>query len=295
MRKRFSRVKVLYVAAALAAFTALGFVSSAAARTAPYDRFDFCPSTNPSVFKCMQAITEGGKVILGKKTVPVVNPVTLQGGVSAPNEETDQEFFGATNGVTLSKAPQPVPGGLAGLVNCKEISNIVFRLACEAALENGLTGVNATLELARPASEIVVSEIKLLTGEGTALHLPLKVHLENPFLGSSCYVGSSSSPIIWNLTSGATAPPPPNSSISGALGTIHFLDEGGILEITENKLVDNAWSAPKASGCGGVLLAPLLDPIIDGMTGLPSAAGKNTAELGPNKLSVALAETVNEH
>jgi hypothetical protein len=295
MRKRLMRTKVLCVAMALTAFAAVGFVSSASAHTPPYDRFNFCPSTTPGVFKCLQAITKGGKVVLGKKTVPIVNPVTLQGGSSEPNEVGDQKFFGATNGITLSKTPQPVPGGLAGIINCKEISNIILRISCEVTFENGLTGLNATLELARPASEIVVSETKLLTGEGTALRLPLKVHLENPFLGSSCYVGSSSSPIIWNLTTGTTAPPLPNKPITGALGTLSFLDEGGILIVSGNKIVDNAWSAPKASGCGGPIVELLLNPIINSQVGLPSPAGKNTAELGPNTLSIALAETVNEH
>lgn len=54
-------------------------------------------------------------------------------------------------GVTLSKTPEPVPGGLAGLVNCKEIMNVLIRISCKATLESGATGVNATLELAKPA------------------------------------------------------------------------------------------------------------------------------------------------
>ena len=57
-----------------------------------------------------------------------------------------------TNGITLSKAPQPVPGGLAGLVNCKEISNFLLRISCEVTFENGVTGLDSTLELARPAT-----------------------------------------------------------------------------------------------------------------------------------------------
>jgi hypothetical protein len=290
MQKRFSSLKVVCMAMALAAFAAVGFASIASAHAPPYDRFNFCPSTNPSVVKCLFAKTNSGTVVLGKKTVPIVNPVTLQGGAGAANAEFDQPFFGATNGVTLSPVPQPVPGGLAGIINCKEISNFFLRLSCELTFENGLTGLDATLELARPATEIVVSEAKLLAEVETALKLPLKIHLENPFLGSSCYVGSSSSPVIWNLTTGATEPPPPNTSISGHLGTVGFLDGGGIIEITGNEVVDNAWSAPKASGCG---LLGVLNPIINNQVGLPSAAGLNTAKL-QNTLSIAFAETVNE-
>ena len=88
-----------------------------------------------------------------------------------------------------------------------------------------------------------IGEVKLLTGEGTALRLPLKVHLENPFLGSSCYVGSSSSPIIWNLTDGTTKPPLPNKAITGSGGEGELLEGAKILKLNNNVLVDNAWRA----------------------------------------------------
>ena len=68
--------------------------------------------------------------------------------------------------------------------------------------ENALTGVNATLELAEPASGIGFGELHLLDGEGLALKLLLKVHLENPFLGKACYVGASGS----NPWSGSSPP-----------------------------------------------------------------------------------------
>jgi hypothetical protein len=278
------------------AFAAFGFTASASAHTGEFAKFDYCPSTNPSVFKCLHAVTNSGEIVLGKKTVPIVNPVTLQGGTSEATEETEfvSNFFGATNGETLSKSPQPVPGGLTGLVNCKEISSALVRIACEATLENGFTGVNATLELAKPASEIKSSEVNLLFEEGVALKLPVKVHLENPFLGSSCYVGSSSSPIIWNLTTGTTSPPSPNKPIKGTSGEQEFREEFQILRANGVNLVDNAWSAPKASGCGGPIIELLINPIINASVGLPAAAGTNTAIL-TNTIDIATAEAVNEH
>ena len=145
--------------------------------------------------------------------------------------------------------------------------------------ENGLTGLNSTLELAKPASEIRVNENNLAGEIGTALKLPVKVHLENPFLGCGCYVGSSSSPLIWNLTTGTTSPPEPNKPITGTAATIEFLEEGRILESKGANLVDNAWSAPGASGCGGFLVELILDPIINAAAGVPAAAGHNTAIL----------------
>lgn len=277
MRKTL-RMRILSTVS-LAAMFALIITSSAQARlTGDYTRFEQCPYQNLEVKKCIYSTTVGGEVILGSKKVPIVNPVVLQGGAGKQVEEL-APFFAASNGVTLSKAPQPVPGGLAGLVNCKEISNILLRISCEAALENGVTGVNSTLELARPASEVVLSENHLAAENGVALKLPVKIHLENPFLGSNCYVGSSASPIIWELTSGTTSPPAPNSPISGQAGFIDFLEEGRIAFGEEVVLVDNAWSAPGVSGCGGALVELLLDPVVDVSAGLPAKAGKNTAIL----------------
>lgn len=290
-------MKSLIVAAAVA-LTALGVVGNASAHTGEWAKFNNCPSTNAEVFKCMQAVTKGGEVVLGKKTVPIVNPVTLQGGIgkAVKAEGRNSKFFAATNGVpSLSPTPQPVPGGLTGLVNCKEISNFLVRLGCEAVFENGLTGVNATLELARPASEIIVNEVHLSFEEETALTMPVKVHLENPLLGSTCYIGSSSSPIIWHLTTGTTSPPEGTSPITGTLGEVEFLEEAQILQTHNTELVDNTWSAPGATGCGGFGVELILDPIINASVGVPSAAGKNVAKLAKTEIALALAEEVNKH
>ncbi len=281
------------VAALVGMLMSFSLSASASAHTGEFAKFNYCPSTTSGVAKCLYSVTGGGTFILGKKEVPIVNPVTLQGGVSAANSEHVSTFYGATNGETLSKTGEPVPGGLAGLVNCDKISEPIAKLLCGVGVENGLTGVNATLELALPASEIEVSEYNLTRGEGVALKLPVKVHLENPFLGSACYVGSSSSPLILNLTTGTTEPPAPNKPITGKDGKISFKEHYEIVEIAENELVENAWSAPAASGCGGAL-SLLIDPILDEEVGLPSAAGHNTAIL-QNTIDVAAAESVNEH
>jgi hypothetical protein len=262
------------------AFAMLGLAGSASATlTGEFTKFEQCPYDNPEVKKCLYSPTEGGEVVLGSKAVPIVNTAILQGGAGEANEITGvSKFYGAKNGVTLSKAAQPVPGGLVGLVPPASAPPLV-KAALKLALENGFTGVNSTLELARPASEIVVNESAIGEELGVALELPVKIHLENPFLGNNCYVGSSASPIIWKLTTGKTAPPAPNEPIKGFSGDLTLLEEGSILRLDGNVLVDNAWSAPEADGCGGVLLEGLVDPIVNLSSGLPAAAGKNTAIL----------------
>lgn len=294
MQKKRSAFRALSAAIAVVALGALLAAPGASAHTGEFAKFNNCPSTNKSVEKCLYALTTSGSVVLGKKTVPIVNPVTLQGGVGVPNEEDVANFFGATNGVTLSNTPQPVPGGLTGLVNCKEISNVILRISCEAVFENGFTGVNATLELAKPASEIRVNQVALAGELGVALKLPVKVQLENPLLGSECFIGSSSSPLIWNLTTGETTPPAGTAPIHGARGTLSFLEKFEIAKFTGNKLVDNGWSAPGANGCGGFFGELFLDPIINASVGVPSAAGKNVATLN-NEVYIATAGSVNAH
>jgi hypothetical protein len=253
--------------------------------TGEFAVFKQCPKTVKGVNLCFYSQVVGGEVKLNKQTVPLnedkKHPITLQGGIIF-NEETEHEtFVAAANGETLSKTPQNVPGGLTGLVNCTEIKGTGFlevlaREACKLVFENKTTGVSAVTELAKPASEIAISKANLVNREGVALGLPVKVKLENTFLGSECYIGSSSSPLQLNLTTGTTKPAAPNTPISGEVGEIEFRHEFEIVEIKGSKLVNNEFSAPGASGCGGIF-AFLIDPIINSKIGLPSANGHNTA------------------
>jgi hypothetical protein len=280
------------IALCLVGTVASGLATSAMAHEGEFAKFNFCPSTTTGVAKCLYSVTNKGKIVLGNKTTPIVNPVTLQGGYSKENSEHISSFYAASGAETLSKTPQPVPGGLAGIVPPESAPPLV-KAALAFFFENGLTGVNATLELAKPANQIQLSNYNLLAEEGIALKMPVKIHLENPFLGGSCYVGSSSAPIIWNLITGTTSPPEPNSPITGKPGFANLKEEFEIAELTENELVDNAWAAPEATGCGG-LLSVLVDPIIDLTVGLPAAAGKNTAIL-ENTIDIATVGAVNIH
>jgi hypothetical protein len=278
------RARVVGAAMLLVALAALGLAGSAQATlTGEFTKFAQCPYTNTEVRKCIYSLTESGEVVLGNKKVPIEKPVTLQGGAGVVDEVTEMsKFYAATNGITLSKTPQNVPGGLLGIVPDASSPALVKALI-KFFLENSLTGVNSTLELAKPATDIRISEFRIAAEEGVGLIMPVKVHLENPFLGKNCYVGSSTSPITWNLTSATTSPPAPNTPISGFGGEGEFLEEGRIVKLKNNKIVDNAWSAPTASGCGGIL-SFLVTPIINAQLGT-TTAGHNTAILKGNVYS----------
>lgn len=291
MRKQPKMAGVVCAAMLAAALAALAFAGPAAAKlTGEFERFQFCPYKTAEVNRCLYSVTTGGEVKLGKKAVPIEKQVVLQGGFAKPVEEFSK-FFAATNGITLSKAPQKVPGGLAGIVPDAS-SPFLVKVLIKFFFENELTGLSSTLELAQSASEIRVSENHLAEMEGIALKMPVKVRLENPFLGKSCYVGSSTSPIKWELTTGTTSPPKPNEPIKGTAGKVSFHEEGEILRLTGAELVDNSWSAPGATGCGGII-SFLVNPIINSQLGT-TTAGNNTARL-INTIDESLAAAVLEH
>lgn len=280
MRK--TRTRVVCLALLATALATLGLAGGASAKlVGEFTRFQNCPYKTAGVERCVHAATTGGEFVLGNKKVTIDKEVVLQGGYSeAPEEGPDAGFsplVAATNGVTLSKASLAVPGGLLGIVPPESSPPLVKALS-KFFFENALTGVNSTMELAKTASDVKLSELNLALGEGVTLKMPVKIRLENPFLGKNCYVGSSSSPLKLELRTDTTSPPAPNKPITGNPGEVTFLEGGRVLRLEKAVLVDNAWSAPAASGCGG-LLAFLVNPIINAQVGLPAAAGKNTAIL----------------
>jgi hypothetical protein len=254
--------------------------------TGDFAVFKQCPRFTTGVNICFYAQITGGVTTLGKLTVPTVNPVTFQAGIiftepTAPTELETETFVDALNGETFSPTPQPVPGGLSSLIDCNEIQGRglferIRHRVCRTMLNNHrFAAVNETTELARPAGEIFLSKRNEVNEEGTALTLPVRIHLENPLLGRDCYIGSSADPIIFNFTTGTTSPPPPNTPIKGSFGLLEFRNNFEIVEVTEHLQVDNAFPAPAATGCGGHL-AFLIDPLINSKIGLPSPAGYNT-------------------
>ena len=278
---------------AFAAFAVMAPAAFAGKPTGKYAPFSDCPVTGTNVVTCLYSETTKGEVKLGKTAVPIEAPkkIILQGGIAENPETGASSFVAAVDGNTLVKTALPVPGGLLDFVNCKEISEPIERIACELVFENGTTGVNATTELAAPASSIGIHESKLITGNGTALSLPIKVKLENPFLGGECYIGSNAHPIVLNLTTGTTKPPTGFTPLKGSPGEFTFEDESNYAIDHGVSLVENDFSVPGAEGCGGFLFSWLLDPIINGKVGIPATPGNSTAKLN-DPLQLASAASV---
>ncbi len=266
----------------------LGLASPALATehhpTGEFAPFKYCPLSNSAVAECVLAETSAGEFTVGNRTVPIKSTITLQGGQAETGE-----FVGAENAETLSKTPQYVPGGLFNIVAPKYL-NKEQKERFEEFINKGITGVTETTELAGPASDIGLDSENLIFEEGTALALPVKIKLSNAFLGSSCYIGSESKPIVIDFTTGTTAPPPPNEPIKGAAGTFEHNPEFTLITLRGGRLVNNSYGAPAAEGCGGAF-SSIVDPAVDSELGLPSEPGHNTAIL-EGKLSTANAEAV---
>jgi hypothetical protein len=292
-----SRLKASIGGAAIG-LLAIASVLAAPAMATPKGEFAVfadCPVTTASA--CIHATTESGEFIVGKKRVPITKAITLQGGLNENEETGELTFVAAKDGNTLAKVAQKVPGGLLG-VDCTQIKGsgwleVDVRELCEAIFENGTTGVTATTELAAPASQIKINLGNLLSGKSTALQLPVKVHLQNPLFGEKCYIGSNAAPIILSLTTGTTSPPLPNKAITGSPGKLEFNEEGNLLTVSKNSLVNNSFAAPATNGCGEGFEF-LVGPIVNSVLGVPSAAGHNTAILN-GTLQQAGSEVVQEN
>jgi hypothetical protein len=219
-------------------------MSCALASQASASNFANCPGSGPPV-QCIWVEITSGNFNVGDTSVTIVNPFTLEGGFD-PNTLT---FYEAEPGSTLTKAQQHLLG--------------LYVATIELANESGHPPAPLT---ANPAVEL--SFENLLLEENTAVALPVNIKIDGPLVGSSCIVG----PIALQLTTGTTSPPSPNTPIAGSAGELELLEEGNLVIIHHNKLVDNAFAEPEATGCG----SPWIDLFIDALFELPSAAGNNT-------------------
>jgi hypothetical protein len=274
---RISRMSRPLVAAAVAV-GALAVSSSALAATpqGQYAPYKYCPYTNSNVISCVLSKSTTGSIKLGNASVPLSasTTVTLQGGFGY---STGFDWYNAVGADTLVKTKLKVPGGLIGLVSTGGFSGLLINLF-NAAVAAG-NDVYATAELAGP---IQFNYLNFALGlNDPAVVLPVRVHLENPFLGPDCYIGSTAHPVTFKLTTGTTAPPAGVTPLVGTPGVLSSNPEGTITTSSGVRLVDNTFAVPAATNCGYLPLDKLI--ITAGVNlkeGLPAAAGISKADLG---------------
>jgi hypothetical protein len=269
MRALSSKLAAAALGGALSAVLAASAPAASHHPKGEYAPFAECPLSIKTLTDCVYSLSSSGGLGVGGRELPLFKALVLQGGFEGGGDEII--FHGAENGATLASSPQP----LAGLLAVKAPAwwpRFLQEWFNQGVEKEGLTGVTATLELARPASEITLNTEALLLEEGIALGLPLKIKLENQILGLHCYVGSAAEPLELKYTTGRSG------ALRGAAGTLSFNRSMRISTIAGGKLVDGTYAAPGASGCGG-LLSYYLDRLVDSILGLPSPRGKNTAFL----------------
>jgi len=285
----FKPVKALFVAlGGLVVFAALAVAGQASAATlsGPWAPFTNCPVNDPAFVNyphttygssCVAESSLSGSLTIGK-TIVQTGSTSLQFGV--PGSEAGKSVAGfivpASDNQTLVAAPAQVPGGLLGLMCPSNV--LVVSALCDEAMNNGLNQVTATAELA--ATPTTFYELNGMSTGAPILTLPIKIQLQNPLLGSSCYIGSDQEPIVLR----------PETTVRGTLGHV-VLDPNGypvtFLTISGATQGDSTFAVPGTSGCGGALLSPVVDRAINLKQGLPSPAGNNDLVLDQATSTVA--------
>lgn len=241
--------------AAGAAGLAVSLLGASGATAGDFDRFVNCPIGNPAVVSCVYSETTSGRFVLGGKDVPIDKTIVVQGGLT----ETGG-WVNPRNGVLAMSEPElNVPGGITGI----------------PGLEGPVLGVKS---IAKLRGTPILSFANYGGQVGVAMELPIRVQLKNWALSNDCSIGSSGSPMVLKLETGTTAPPAPNTPITGAIGN-PVPEPGGVLKFEGNRLVDNSFVAPKAQWCDAFGTNGLVTLAVNSSVGLPSAAGKNTADL----------------
>jgi hypothetical protein len=254
---------------------------------APLNR---CPVDDPTMLAaegatnipfCVAVISPSGSLTIGGLTVPTKGS-NLQMGISLNNETGAATVVTPPGGATVNESIE-IPNGLQALI-CPSPGHLAHRL-CKphhGDNENSQERNNLTISVVSAGD---ASNFNL--GAGLSLNqpiisLPVKMHLENRFLGDHCYIGSDTEPIVLqpeNITSPTFA--------------FEVFDENGTPDpngkMTEFQLrgsqAATSFAVPAASGCG---FMGIFDEAIDAHAGLPSAAGNNKLVLNETSTYLAL-------
>lgn len=216
--------------------------------SAAFPNFTGCPREVPNFVFCIDVQNTSGNLNIKGFNVPLGPSLEIRGGIYFG--ETGLQFAPARGTNGFIGQPVPVPGGLLGI---EWIPG---------------TSVLAITELAGPPSGI---HLRL---EELGLAVPVKVRLVNLLIGMNCHIGTDRNPVMLNLITGTTSPPPPNRPISGHPGTSEAE------AITDNLNVENSFAVPGASECG--LGLGLINSLVNAKLRLPSAAGNNSIEVHNN-------------
>jgi hypothetical protein len=236
--------------AVAAVLTTMALFLGAGAAQAAFPNFTGCTAVRPETDACIDVQNRSGNLNIKGFNVPLGESLEIRGTLIGDGTPTPP-FFPATGTNGFIARPVPVPGGLVGI--------------------EWLPGnsVLAITELAGPSSAIRVNLLD------NSLTVPVKVRLVNILLGMDCHIGTNRNPVVLNLITGTTSPPPPNRPISGSRGAGEFNNK--VITFRENVNVENSFAVPGATECG--LGLGLINTLVNLKLQLPSAAGNNSIEV----------------
>jgi hypothetical protein len=288
----------LFAVSALMAGTALAETKTEKVLNEAYAKFKNCPWQlgRPTVELCFTGVTKGGSnggfFELGRVSVPLSKPVTLQGGLHE-NEAEEKLFIVPATTETLESPELTVPKGLS-LITPEVEKQAEWSPSTIAAFKEAKTNKETSLKVKIEVAggnklyEIpnALNTTNLIFEQGAAFTLPLKVRMISPWLtklgGGPCTVGNETTPVFQELT---TEP-----AKGGSAGDLEILNEGNLVILRNSKLTDLGWEVPagaEASGCGGAMEAEVdkainivlgLDRREHGITVLSGTLYESTAE-----------------
>lgn len=263
------------VAASLALVTPAAADAGAPALAGAWAPLNRCPVDDPAMLAadgisvaaaCLSSSASSGTITIGGTTL-TTGATDLQLGML--NQGGVYSVVAPSAGTVVGDSVD-IPGGLLGLM-CP--SNIPFvSTICDDLVNNPLNRVTATIQSAGAPTEF-----NLAAGVGTGqpiMTLPVKIKLDNPFLGSNCYIGSNSNPIL--LKPANLARPSARIVRFDADGTANTTGEMGYLSTSGAAQGDSTFAVPRSNGCG---LLGILSGAVDLKQGLPSPAGSNNLVL----------------
>lgn len=263
------------VAVGIPLSTSPASAASAQAMNGNWAPFSRCPVDDPAMLAadgatnialCVASHSESGSIKLGN-TEATTGANDLQFGV-VRDASTGESRVVAPAGGSLVGAPTEIPGGLLGLM-CPSGIPVISGI-CGQLADSSLNRVVATVESAGGPRNFDLTAG--MQGGKVIVDLPVRIHLQNTFLGSKCYIGTTSSPVVLR----------PQNLSAPALGSQRFDANGtpntaGLLNrlaLTGNDQGDSAFAVPGVSGCGPLTLGEL-NWAVNLKTALPSAAGNN--------------------
>ena len=239
---------------------------------APLNR---CPVDDPAmlaadgvevVAACLSSTSASGSITIGATTL-TTGGNDLQAGVL--NRGGTYTLVAPDGGAVVGD-PVQIPGGLLGLMCPSDIPFISD--ICERVENSPLNRVTATIEAAGTPSDF-----NLAAGLGIGqpiVTLPVKIQLDNPFLGSNCHIGSDDDPIL--LRPANLSRPTGGVVRFNPDGTPSPTGEMGYISLRGADQGDSTLAVPGADGCG---FLGLLNGAVNLKQGLPSPAGENSLVL----------------